>query len=380
MQMTLKRAFQTFSKDSPRCKISFAAFAKLRPRSVRLFSRNFHDTCLCVYCANIMYKVQTIKKIVNSGKCQSPRITDEYQLIDLLLCPLPASQRFHKATCIRGECDKCSDLGKKLTELCHELLQSDDGMDVTWNHWERHTMTDGKSKRVLSTKHGTLGDLVGEFRNDVLSPTQGLNFVQHLHTARWQQRQFQRIKDNLPDNVALMVMDFARNRKVFYQDEIKAAYFTQQQVTMHPVVCYYREDGSVVRESVVFLSDDLGHDHHAVNHFLKCTEDYLSANHTINREIIFSDGCTSQYKGRGSFADLSLQTVRTERHFFGSEHGKGEGDGEIGLINKAIDRAILSREVVINSAEEMFTWCCKNLSSSERPSRRKFFPCQKGRN
>ncbi|XP_041469422.1 inner centromere protein-like [Lytechinus variegatus] len=49
MQMTLKRAFQTFSKDSPRCKISFAAFAKLRPRSVRLFSRNFHDTCLCVY-------------------------------------------------------------------------------------------------------------------------------------------------------------------------------------------------------------------------------------------------------------------------------------------------------------------------------------------
>ena len=106
-------------------------------------------------------------------------------------------------------------------------------------------------------------------------------------------------------------------------------------------MCYYKQDNGLLREALVFLSDDVGHDYHAVNHFVKVAEKYLSTKMVVNQEIMFSDGCVSQYKGRGTFADLSLSPQGTQHNFFGSEHGKGEGDGEIGTIIKAVDRAIL---------------------------------------
>ena len=41
-----------------------------------------------------------------------------------------------------------------------------------------------------------------------------------------------------------------------------------------------------------------------------------------------------------------------QRNYYGSEHGKGEGDGEIGVINRAVDRAtcIFGRQSIIRNA------------------------------
>ena len=55
------------------------------------------------------------------------------------------------------------------------------------------------------------------------------------------------IKENLPEGWALLVLDFAKNRLVHYQDEIKSAYFGQQQITMHPTVVYYCQRDSHVQ-------------------------------------------------------------------------------------------------------------------------------------
>ena len=73
----------------------------------------------------------------------------------------------------------------------------------------------------------------------------------------------------------------------------------------------------------------------------------------VEHVVILSDGCAAQYRGRGTFADLTLSRWPLQRNFFGSVHGKGEGDGEIGCINKAVDRAIIGRQTVINNAEDM---------------------------
>lgn len=170
-----------------------------------------------------------------------------------------------------------------------------------------------------------------------------------------------------------MVMDFGQNRKVFYQDEIKSAYFGQSQITMHPIVVYYKGTGStLVRESLVFLSDDIAHDYHAVEHFLNIASDHLCKQRNIDKEVIWRDGCQSQYKGKGTFADLSLSSKGRERNYYGSEHGKGEGDGEIGVINKAVDKAILGRKIIINSAKEKWEWCSDNFACYEHFSTRKF--------
>lgn len=130
-----------------------------------------------------------------------------------------------------------------------------------------------------------------------------------------------------------MVMDFAQDRSAMFQDEIKSAHFAKQQMTIHPIVVYHRypESEELQRRSLVFLSDDTQHDYHAVQHFLDIAVEHLLQK--LGKPpcfLLFSDGCPSQYKGKGSFADLSLSAIPTERHYYGSEHGKGEGDGEVG--------------------------------------------------
>lgn len=62
-------------------------------------------------------------------------------------------------------------------------------------------------------------------------------------------------------------MDFAKNREVIYQDEIKGAFYTASQITMHPIVTYYKSDTGLVRNSSVVISEDNEHDHYAVQHF-----------------------------------------------------------------------------------------------------------------
>lgn len=95
---------------------------------------------------------------------------------------------------------------------------------------------------------------MAELIKDIECPVQGVTFVEHVFVASWQYYQYNKLKNNLPHGWILMVMDFAQNRKVYFQDEIKSAHFAQRQITMHPIVVYRKGDnGNLVRESLVFL-------------------------------------------------------------------------------------------------------------------------------
>ena len=85
-------------------------------------------------------------------------------------------------------------------------------------------------------------------------------------------------------------------------------------------------------------------------------------------------------KVKGLIADLSLCSVPTDHNYFGSEHGKSESDGETGVINQAVDRAIVGRQVVINNALDMVNWAKENLASNiQEGFKRKFFHVGKAR-
>jgi hypothetical protein len=138
-------------------------------------------------------------------------------------------------------------------------------------------------------------------------------------------------------------MDFAKNRGITYQNEIKSVFYSQEQVTMHPVVTYYKSGNSLVRDSSIVISDDHVHDFHAVHHFGRIVDDHIAekCGTSPEKKVIFSDGCSAKYKSKGPFADLSLDAAHIDRNYFGSEHGKGDCDAEIGHINKLLDRAII---------------------------------------
>ena len=153
----------------------------------------------------------------------------------------------------------------------------------------------------------------------------------------------------------IIVQDFAKNRDISYQDEIKANYWIKKQVTMHPTVLFYRlvENGIIHRLVITHLSDITNHDAHMVHYMtLDCME-ILNKKHPeikFTNFFVWSDGCASQYKGCISFYYMNKFPigVAVERNFFASEHGKGPSDSETGLISLKLSIAIKSRKVIIS--------------------------------
>ena len=78
---------------------------------------------------------------------------------------------------------------------------------VTWNHWERPTVSSGKVKWIMTTKQKPVTDLITELCADISKPCKGTTFTEHMFIASWQASQFQELKENLPNDWALLVMD-----------------------------------------------------------------------------------------------------------------------------------------------------------------------------
>lgn len=372
LQSTLASAFNQFKEEFPQIQVGFTKFTLLRPKQVKILTSKFRDYCVCSCCANIMLKLSVVNKIIPKEE----RIQDEDDVIMKILCP-KQNNKFHLKECLLGHCDNCKDYKETLRNIIGNHQNQ-----LKWNRWERVTGDSGVVKKQLVTKEGNLDVFLDEMCRDLRQPVMGTTYPYHLFTAKWQQQQYTKLKENLPRNTMLMVMDFARNKTLEYQDEIKSAYYQQGQVTMHPIVVYYHqspEDGQLTRESLIFLSDDLGHDFHAVNYYLeKSLEHFKSKEMNFSKVIIFSDGCSAQYKGKGPFADLSLQSVQMERSYFGSEHGKSEGDGEIGAVSKMLERGVLGRKVILQNANDVYNFCSSRCELNNPYSLRSFHLVKKG--
>ena len=52
-----------------------------------------------------------------------------------------------------------------------------------------------------------------------------------------------------------------------------------------------------------------------------------------------------------SFADISLSVLTTQRNYFGSQHGKGEADGETGRFAQALARCVAAGESFQHAAD-----------------------------
>lgn len=305
MQVSVAAARSKYLAEHPSCSVSLGKFAELRPKNVRKLSKAHREYCCCVYCVNVRYKLLTLSRSV---KDTTKKKTSESQVSDIFLCPKSDAARYHKPDCINGSCDDCKDYMTTIQGYYEDIPEKE---ILKWSRWEK-SVVNGQTKKIVVTKTGTKSELLQEFvEHDIRKPSQGINFFQHLHNASWQTSQFQNVKTELPDNWTLQVMDFAKNRGITYQNEIKSVFYSQEQVTMHPVVTYYKSGNSLVRDSSIVISDDHVHDFHAVRHFARIVDDHIAKKRGTSPEkkVIFSDGCSAQYKSKGPFADLSLDAA-----------------------------------------------------------------------
>ena len=141
----------------------------------------------------------------------------------------------------------------------------------------------------------------------------------------------------------LVVWDFAENYSFVMQDETQSFHWNNAQATLHPFVCYYREnaDSSVSHISYVVISDCNIHNTVAVHLFQKHLTNFLTAELTaVNRLIYFSDGCAGQYNNCKHFLNICYHEqdfgMWAEWNFFATSHGNGHAMGWVEQLSDSL--------------------------------------------
>ncbi|XP_072025409.1 uncharacterized protein [Amphiura filiformis] len=372
MEVSIDQAYTMWKEEHPDhvTVVSRSLFQKLRPENVLLQHRNKLNQCLCEYCTDILLKLESLNRAAQVYEMPDIKVKNKYELIGLSMCPKNDGDNYAKPDCINRSCPECGT--EKLRNRFTPLIAAHGDSMVQWRKWALQTYEHNgktKAKKVLITQRKTISELVEELLNETET------LAKHVFVANWQQDMFTEISTKLPQNWALLVLDFAENYGCLSQDEIQSAHWATQQVTVHPIAGYYNcvhsdaTQSHIVQEAMVFISEDLGHDFHAVHHFEEVAVKHLKESRGLPLEHIveYTDGCGCQYKSRGPFGDISYATEDYgvddfERLYFGSRHGKGPSDGVSGVVKSAVRRAVVSRRAVINTAEEMYTYCKEELS------------------
>jgi len=346
LNMTTNKLHKTYSTVIGK-KISLSKFRKMRPGFVVTVKNHRFNNCLCEYCVNIEEKLKVLNIEANKINSDLPKINSKFDLINLTLCPIE-SGKFHKKICTKRLCKDC---GPKLLSKTFKPLIEDLGeKEVKWSIWmtekfvnkdkdKEDTMDAEKvtSKKVLHDKIGTMNDLIEELEKEA-GP-----FAGHIFNAQWQRSQLQDLKTNLPDSWILCIEDYAENFRSKFQDEIQAAFYMYQLVTVFPIVAYYKcsKCDHQVEHSSVVITDDLRHDAEAVNHMERLFDDHLGQ--TFEKKIVYSDGCASQFKSKIPFQFVA-KSPELHRAYFGTRHGKSPCDALGGIIKNAATRHIAARQ------------------------------------
>ncbi|XP_067133380.1 uncharacterized protein [Centruroides vittatus] len=127
-------------------------------------------------------------------------------------------------------------------------------------------------------------------------PTEWLTMMKHhCFIAKTQLRAMKFLKNNLSTEEAVMQVDYLENFAIRQQNEIMAAQWVSEGVTLY--TCVITQNGSST--NYVVVSDDLQHDKFSVfccNQLI--LEEHLKNNAHISTLHICSDGAPSQFKNK----------------------------------------------------------------------------------
>jgi hypothetical protein len=217
----------------------------------------------------------------------------------------------------------------------------------------------GKKKIVSKfksqvVKEGSIECMISELEEELG------DLPKHLLQSDWQYAVYRSLRKNVPLNTVVMVLDFGENFRTFNQNEVQSAHFAYRQITVHPVVCHYNciTCEGIVQEVCVCLTDDLVHDHQAVQAFTAKVLDHLRGKGIECKTCLqFTDGCSAHYRSKKPFMDLSQSESNLgcviNRNYFEKGHGKSLADGAIAVTKRVVRQAITSDDLVITSVEDM---------------------------
>ena len=340
--------------------VSYSTFYRAirnRHKKVKLMKQIPSIDCLCKTCVNMTLKTDALLAIGVKGI--SRRNTEN---VIQTICP--CSQEDQDITqfsiqCIRRDCQFC---GSFLART--RIIEQNPGIDmdsaVLFHEWKPIKIENTKKKplhRVLCQT--TCRKLISLFCENL--DTMAL----HLFDFKFQAMQFDMAKKQLRENTVLMVLDFAQNVSLKSQFEAQSGMWHRPQITLHPIVCYYRCPqgcGSLVTDEIMLVSDDRKHDFHAVKAFTEKALEHLEDSAVVVAKVIqFSDNCTSQYKSAKTFFHASRFPIPFVRNYFGAGHGKGPSDGFTGRVKQLVLPRLQTYCTNVNNAATFVSYCSRRF-------------------
>ena len=131
------------------------------------------------------------------------------------------------------------------------------------------------------------------------------SFIQHSERVRTQYENLAILKETLTKTECTVQVDFAENYVRHYLEEICSAYYSKEQVTVHPAVIHI--NGELKHKSLAVLSDKMAHTIASMFAFLKAIVGWIKQNLAHIQHIHYlSDSPTSQYRNGTIFTLVSL--------------------------------------------------------------------------
>ena len=133
LQQSLRKLHKHFQREHSECMIAFSTFAKLRPRNIKLAKYWKLFQCLCEYCENVKYLLETANNIAQAQRYAQCVLQDHYRLAHVTLCEKGDDEEFHKIACIERKCSSCG--VEKIQELYGPILDDNSETPCTWKRW-----------------------------------------------------------------------------------------------------------------------------------------------------------------------------------------------------------------------------------------------------
>ena len=348
----LNEAYQLFKSKKQNIKISFSKFADLRPKECVLAGgAGTHTVCICTI-------HQNMKLMIVGAHLGTLTEGEQHHLSDYHQCMIAVTCNEASSNCYLGDCSTCNNLMEDFISYMEQILSKNSIDDFVYKQW-------------LSTDRTTLQTVSQSTEEFIETFHASLQILKkHDFIAKEQSKFFSDKKSSLKAGEVLVIADFSENYSFILQDAAQGFHWNNAQATLHPFVCYYRNDKELEHINCVVISDCLKHGTVAVHLFQRKLIKLLKENldFDIQKLIYFSDGAVTQYKNFKNFINLcnhkSEFGIDAEWHFFATSHGKGPCDGLGGTIKRLAAKASLQRPYneQIMTPRQLFVYARENIS------------------
>lgn len=376
LNYTKKKLFVKFCDELQDFRPSLSTFWKYKPKHIKCKKAARLLQCVCDVCENVSLIISAIKFSMQRSNFPLPEIIlngDGNAVGFMTLC----SSKQHQPDCLDGKCERCGT--GQVKEILHGWATDNPSEIIRWLTWKVvDTVVGSKTVHRLTKVVCTSGR--SELLSNLLEKLS--TYGRHVYMAKTQSHSYQKCQESLKRNECRVVVDFAENYTCARQGEAQSAYYSRNQVTIFPMVITLSKEGSntVIRDSIIVVSNDLKHDSSAVAAFMERFFFHVSSNYSeVDTIHIWSDGCAAQFKSKKPFRHLSVgfnTNYNLIWNFFGARHGKCSADGEAGVVKTFLSQEARLPSMLLDNSNQVYL----HLNSSDLhidtgSSRRHFYFC-----